>query len=166
MDENTDPIRERFIHQVGEFASSVGLNRSVGQLYALLYMSPEPMCLDDMASACAMSKANASINVRELVRWNAVRRVWVRPDRKDYYEANRDLPRIVIDRLQDGLGRRLRGLQDVVTEAAERVERMEGDQDAQRFYRERLGDVQKLQGSLQRLLGNMDKVYGVVKRFL
>lgn len=166
MDDNSDPIRERFIHQVGEFASSMGLNRSVGQLYALLYMSREPMCLDDLAGAGDMSKANASINMRELERWNAVRRVWVRGDRKDYYEANRDLPQIVISRLQDGLGRRLRGLEDVVAEATERVEQMEGDADDKRFYRERLADVDKLQGSLRRLLGNMDKVYGVVKRFL
>ena len=166
MDDNSDPIRERFIHQIGEFASSMGLNRSVGQIYALLYMSREPMCLDDLAGACDMSKANASTNVRELERWNAVRRVWVRGDRKDYYEANRDLPQIVISRLQDGLGRRLGGLEDVVAEATERVEQMEGDADDQRFYRERLAEVHKLQGSLRRLLGNMDKVYGVVKRFL
>ncbi len=73
MAAHQDPVRGRFIHQVGEFGAGLGLSRSVGQLYALLYMSAEPMCLDEMAEACRMSKASASVNVRELERWGAVR---------------------------------------------------------------------------------------------
>ena len=62
MAEDYDPIRERFIHEVGEFAGGLGLSRSAGQLYALLYMSREPKCLDEMADSCEVSKATASVN--------------------------------------------------------------------------------------------------------
>ncbi len=166
MAEQGDPIRDGFIHQVGELAGSLGLSRSVGQLYALLYMSPEPLCLDDMAEACEMSKGNASINVRELERWGAVRRVWVRGDRKDYYEANRHVPEIVMGRLKDGLGRRLGLLGGAIAEAVDRVEHMDGDPQTRDFYSERLQEVRKLHRSLQRVLDNLDRVYEVGKRFL
>jgi len=165
MAQNDDPIREQFIHQIGEFGSSMGLSRSVGQLYALLYMTPEPMCLDEMAEACEMSKGNASINVRELERWGAVRRVYVRGDRKDYYEPNRDIPEIVISRMKDGLGRRLTTLESAISEATSHLEEVDNPQQ-KKFYNQRLKEVRKLHGSLQRVVGNLDNIYKLAKRFI
>ena len=164
-DSAQDPIRERFIHEVGELAGSLGLSRSVGQLYALLYMSRDPVCLDEMAEACEMSKGNASINVRELERWGAVRRVYVRGDRKDYYEPNRDIPQIVISRMKDGLGRRLTTLESAIADATSHVEGMV-DPEQKKFYNQRLKEVRKLHGSLQRVVGNLDKIYNLAKRFI
>jgi len=165
MAHNSDHIREQFIDQVGEFAASLGLNRSVGQLYALLYMSPSPLSLDEMAEACDMSKGNASINLRELERWGAVRRVYVRGDRKDYYEPHRDVPQIVISRLREGLGRRLAALDETLEEAERQVEQMGNDAERKKFYRERLKEVRKLRSSLGRVLDNMDNIYKLAKRF-
>lgn len=166
MTQQSDPIRDGFIYHVGELAGSLGLSRSVGQLYALLYMSPRALCLDEMVEACQMSKGNASINVRELERWGAVRRVWVRGDRKDYYEANRSVPQIVMGRLKDGLGRRLGLLEGAVAEAGERVEQMEGDARTREFYKARLGEIQEIHRSLRRVLNNLDRIYELGKRFL
>ena len=165
MAHNSDHIREQFIDQVGEFAASLGLNRSVGQLYALLYMSPSPLSLDEMAEACDMSKGNASINLRELERWGAVRRVYVRGDRKDYYEPHRDVPQIVISRLREGLGRRLAALDETLEEAERQVEQMGNDAERKKFYRERLKEVRKLRRSLGRVLDNMDNIYKLARRF-
>jgi len=165
MAHDSDHIREQFIDRVGEFAASLGLNRSVGQLYALLYMSPSPLSLDEMAEACDMSKGNASINLRELERWGAVRRVYVRGDRKDYYEPHRDVPQIVISRLREGLGRRLAALDETLEEAERQVEQMGNDAERKKFYRERLKDVRKLRSSLGRVLDNMDNIYKLAKRF-
>jgi DNA-binding transcriptional regulator GbsR (MarR family) len=165
MAHDSDHIREQFIDQVGEFAASLGLNRSVGQLYALLYMSPSPLSLDEMAEACDMSKGNASINLRELERWGAVRRVYVRGDRKDYYEPHRDVPQIVISRLREGLGRRLAALDETLEEAERQVEQMGNDAERKKFYRERLKEVRKLRRSLGRVLDNMDNIYKLARRF-
>jgi DNA-binding transcriptional regulator GbsR (MarR family) len=161
-----DPIREQFINKVGEFVGELGLSRSVGQLYALLYMSPRPVCLEDMAEACGMSKASASLNIRELERWGAVRRVWVPGDRKDYYEANRAIPEIVINRLKEGLGRRLDNLERAVLEASSQVQRMNEDPETRKFYAERLREIQELHGSLRRIMNNMDKLYQLTRRFI
>jgi len=166
MAELEDGIRDRFVDEIGEFASNMGLNRSVGQLYAFLYMSAEPVCLDEMAEACAMSKGNVSLNVRELERWGAVRRVWVRGDRKDYYEANRDVPQIVMDRLRDGLGRRVSALRQALHEAEEEVQAAGQSAGTGEFYRDRLREIQQYGDFLERLLKNMDKVYAVARRFM
>ncbi len=166
MAEEYDPIRERFIHEVGEFAGSLGLSRSAGQLYALLYMSREPKCLDEMADLCEVSKATASINVRELERWGAVRRVWVRGDRKDYYEANRNVADIAVSRVKEGLGRRLETFGAALDEAERDVEQMSDNPGGRDFYRQRLKEIRKHRNSLDRLLRNIDKVYAVAKRFL
>ena len=165
MADEHDQIRGRFIHEVGEFAAGLGLNRSVGELYGLLYMSPRALCLDEMAEAAQMSKASASVNVRELERWGAVRKTWVQGDRKDYYEANRNLPEIVIGRMQDGLGRRLRGLRGAIAEAQKAVDAMPADSSEKAFYGERLAELRRLEDSVQRALNNLDKIYLMAKRF-
>ena len=162
-DEN---LTTRFVDQVGEIAGSLGVNRSVGQLYAALYMSPEPMSLDDMAEACEMSKGNVSLNIRELERWGAVRRVWVRGDRKDYYEAERDVPQIVIRRLKEGLGRRLSTLEAALDDASEHVKQMKSDAKSKAFYKERLAEIRKLNRSMRRVLNTLDRFYKMGKRFL
>jgi len=166
MTSQDDPIRDEFIHQIGELANGLGLNRSVGQLYAVLYMSPEPMCLDEMARACGMSKGNVSLNVRALERWGAVERAYVSGDRKDYYRANRDVLSIAAGRLKEGLGRRLGALDAAVAQASKKVEQMQGEPRARQHYKERLQDIRKLTRSLQRVLNNLDKVYQLVKRFM
>ena len=62
----------------------------MGQLYGLIYLSPKPLTLDDMATNLSISKGNVSINIRALERWNMVKHIWVKGDRKDYYEAETD----------------------------------------------------------------------------
>ena len=165
MTDPQDPIRERFIHEIGELAASLGLSRSVGQLYALLYMSPEPLCLDELAEVGQMSKASASVNMRELERWGAARKVWGQGDRKDYYEANRDLSEIVIRRLQDGLGRRLERFADAVDQAQNDISEMT-DPETRGFYEKRLEEIRTLHGRLDKALSSLDKIYGIARRML
>ena len=99
-------------------------------------------------------------------RWGAARRVWVPGDRKDYYEANREVAQIVIRRLRDGMGRRLGLLKAAIDEASERVGQMDQDPETAAFYRERLKEVRKLHGSLQRALDNLGRIYRLARLFL
>lgn len=82
--------RRTFIEAGGHATQSFGFGRILGQLFALLYLSPKPMCLDDIAKELGVSKASVSTTVRQLQSWSAVKRVWVKGDRKDYYEAETD----------------------------------------------------------------------------
>jgi len=82
--------RRSFIEAGGHTTQLFGLGRILGQLYALLYLSPRPLCLDEIVGELGVSKASVSTTVRQLERWTAVKRVWVRGDRRDFYEAETD----------------------------------------------------------------------------
>jgi DNA-binding transcriptional regulator GbsR (MarR family) len=88
-------VRRKFIEAGGSTTQSFGLGRILGQIYALLYLSPTPLCLDDIVRELSVSKASVSTTVRQLERWSAVKRVWVHGDRKDYYEAETDFQAIL-----------------------------------------------------------------------
>lgn len=101
------PIETEFARFAGEMAESFSFNKSLGQIYGLLYISSEPLSLSDIARELLMSKGNASLNLRVLEEWNAVRRVFVSGTRQDFYEANRDLKQIVVRRIVEGLDKRM-----------------------------------------------------------
>ena len=82
--------RRRFIEAGGHTTQLFGLGRILGQLYALLYLSPRPLCLDEIVSELGVSKASVSTTARQLEHWTAVKRVWVRGDRRDFYDAETD----------------------------------------------------------------------------
>jgi len=84
-------IRDELIFKVGQLTAELGFSKSMGQLYAALYLSEKPVSLNELAKVCRMSKGNASINLRRLEKWDAVKKVWGNGDRRDYYEANRNI---------------------------------------------------------------------------
>lgn len=95
MDNKFKIIRDDFIESAGRTTQGFGLGRIIGQIYALLYFSIDPLSLDDMADELKVSKGSISTNVRELEKWGAVRKVWIRGNRKDFYEAETDFVKIV-----------------------------------------------------------------------
>ena len=68
-----------------------GVNRSVAQIHALLYLSDAPLTAEDIAERLGMARSNVSTSLRELLGWNLIRRVHVMGDRRDYYEAEADM---------------------------------------------------------------------------
>jgi DNA-binding transcriptional regulator GbsR (MarR family) len=109
MDMTVEDIRNDFIDTSGEMAERYGLTRVAGLLKGLLLLSPGPLSLDDMAERLEVSKASVSTNIRLLERWKAVRRVFNRGDRKNYYELRGDLweieTEIVTTIMTDELGK-------------------------------------------------------------
>jgi len=101
------PLVRRLIGDAGNLSQSFGLGRAIGQIYAFLYFSPRPRNLDDLCVGLGISKGSASTCVRQLDQWGAARKVWVHGDRKDYYEANEWIGRIVRNVINDVVGRRL-----------------------------------------------------------
>jgi DNA-binding transcriptional regulator GbsR (MarR family) len=103
----TDPFLAQFIALAGDVAEMVSFNRSLGQLYGLLYIASEPLALEEIARTCRMSKGNASIHLRILEDWGAVQSTSQPGTRKDYYTANTDIKGLVARRFQEGLSKRL-----------------------------------------------------------
>ena len=109
MDMTVEDIRNDFIDTSGEMAERYGMTRVAGLLKGLLLLTPGPLSLDDMAERLEVSKAAVSTNIRLLERWKAVRRVFNRGDRKNYYELRGDLweieTEIVTTIMTDELGK-------------------------------------------------------------
>jgi DNA-binding transcriptional regulator GbsR (MarR family) len=101
------PFDKEFARFAGELAESLSFNRSIGQIFGLLYLSDTPLSLDDIALRLGMSKGNASINMRYFESWGAVKPVAVSGTRRDHYEAYRNLKELALRRLQEGVLRRL-----------------------------------------------------------
>ena len=73
------------------WARSWGVNRSVSQIHALLYLSERPLTAEDIADALGLARSNVSNSIRELMAWDLIRRVPVKGDRRDHFEAETDL---------------------------------------------------------------------------
>lgn len=127
MSENLAKARDNFVEGVGYLASTIGLSRVIGQLYAALFLSDEPLCLDDMADTLKISKGNASVNIRELEKLGVVKKVWVKGSRKDFYEAELDLEKVIKSGLLEATRSRMRIALDTVTETENIIEKSGGN---------------------------------------
>jgi len=85
------PQTERFILHFGEMGSRWGVNRTVGQIYALLFLASQPLCADDIAEALTVSRSNISMSLKELQSWRLVKTVRRVGDRRDYFETPQDV---------------------------------------------------------------------------
>jgi DNA-binding transcriptional regulator GbsR (MarR family) len=79
----------------GGICQVLGLPRSIGQIFGLLYLSTEPLSLNKMSEILGISKGSASVGTRQLVSWGAIRKVWIPGNRRDYYEVVEDLGQLV-----------------------------------------------------------------------
>src|SRR5262249_49630253 len=84
------PPIERFVLHWGDMGSHWGVNRSVAQIHALLYLADRPLTADEIAGTLGMARSNVSNSIKELQAWNLIRRVPVRNDRRDHFEAETD----------------------------------------------------------------------------
>src|SRR5438552_19202797 len=106
-----------FVDGLGAAAATSGiLSQLQGRIFALLYLQPRPIALEDIAAELEQSKSNVSVNIRGLVEWHLVRRMRVAGSRKEHYEAATDFWRV----MQEIMERRFRwNLRQVLAAAAE-----------------------------------------------
>ena len=88
---NLAPLTQRFVLHFGEMGSRWGINRTVGQIYALLYVSPRALNADDIGEALTFSRSNVSMGLKELQSWNLVRLHHLPGDRREYFQAPEDV---------------------------------------------------------------------------
>ena len=88
---NLELQTERFILHFGEMGGRWGVNRTVGQIYALLFLSPEALNAENIAETLGISRSNVSMSLRELQSWRLVRMVHKVGDRREYFESLQDV---------------------------------------------------------------------------
>src|SRR4249920_3574931 len=85
------PVQQRFILHWGEMGVRWGINRTMAQMHALLYLSPEPLHAEAIADALGVARSNVSNSLRELQNWGIVKIVHVMGDRRDHFESMKDV---------------------------------------------------------------------------
>jgi len=83
--------QQKFIQAWGDMSSSWGISKTMSQIYALLFSSPESMDTDSIMLRLDISRGNANMNLRELLDWGLVKKESKPPGRKDYYSAEKDV---------------------------------------------------------------------------
>ena len=84
-------VARKFVVHWGEMGTAWGVNRTVAQIQALLYLSGKPLPADEIAETWAVARSNVSNSIRELQAWNLVKMVHVLGDRRDHFEASTDI---------------------------------------------------------------------------
>ena len=90
-EEHVEAARSLFIRRWGEMAATWGISRTMAEIHALLLLATEPLCTDDVMDGLAVSRGSASMNLRELVNWGLIERIHRRGDRKEYFQAEKEV---------------------------------------------------------------------------
>ncbi len=141
------PVAQKFILHWGEMGTRWGVNRTVAQVHALLFLSRRPLHAEEIAKTLSVARSNVSTSLRELQAWSIVRVVHVLGDRRDHFESMKDvweMFRIILaERKRREIDPTLRVLQECVAE----LER--GGADA--YTRQRLLDMLEFLGTMNGL---------------
>jgi DNA-binding transcriptional regulator GbsR (MarR family) len=144
-----DGLRERFVLHWGEMASAWGINRTMGQIFGLLYISLEPLSMDEVMERLAISRGNASMSLRALEDWGLVQRLHYRGDRREYFRSLTDVwevfQAIVRERKRREFDPLMRSLRQFVAEA----EAAGSSDPGMALYRERVGALHGIFEQLQ-----------------
>jgi DNA-binding transcriptional regulator GbsR (MarR family) len=132
------PVQQKFILHWGKMGTQWGINRTVAQIHALLYISPTPLDAETIAEALSVARSNVSTSLWELQGWGIIRTVNVLGDRRDHYESIQDvweLFRVVLEE------RKKREIDPTLALLRECVADAEKTRDSDPHTRERLGEL-------------------------
>src|SRR5579863_6097355 len=141
------PVQQKFILHWGEMGTRWGINRTVAQIHALLFISPHPLHAEEIVETLGVARSNVSTSLKELQGWGIVKLVHVLGDKRDHFESMKDvweMFRVVLDeRKRREIDPTLAMLEDCILEAEKdkgadkhTVERLRALQD---FFRKTTG---------------------------
>lgn len=132
------PAVEKYVLHWGEMGTRWGTNRTVAQIQALLYLSPEPLRADQIVEALSVARSNVSTSIRELQGFGLVRMTHVLGDRRDYFESLHDvweLFRVIIEQ------RKQRELNPTLSMLRTAAEEVESEKDTDPVTKERIRNM-------------------------
>jgi DNA-binding transcriptional regulator GbsR (MarR family) len=132
------PVQQKFILHWGEMGTRWGINRTVAQLHALLYISPTPLHAEEIANTLKVARSNVSTSLKELQGWGIVKLVHVLGDKRDHFESMKDvweMFRVVLDE------RKKREIDPTLAVLRECIAETEKDRTSDRYTEERLREL-------------------------
>lgn len=149
MNNKLEAAQNKFLESVSRMCDAFGLNSFLAKLYAYLYLHANPTSLDEMAKALGVSKGSVSINIRELESLGAVKKIWMKGSRKDYYEAESDIKKVFTSKLRSAIQKRITEVSDMTREFNDIISSAEGEltQDEisiARGYQDRMSKINEI----------------------
>ncbi len=134
------PITLKFVLHWGEMGARWGINRTMAQIHALLFISDKPMHAEEICELLSVARSNVSTSLRELQNWQVVKITHVMGDRRDHFEATKDVFEmfriIAIERKKREVDPTLSALRDLIAEA-------DPDNKEEVYARQRLKDLEE-----------------------
>lgn len=167
MHKNLTAVNDSTVAGLGRLARFFGFSEVMGRLYGTLLMNPAPLSLDDLADTLRISKGSVSMNMRALERWGMATEVWMRGERKKYYQAESDLWQVIRNVLDSRERREVQLALQVLNESVEKLQSANDqlspeEQELAKYYLERIDDLQAFfefaQMALETVLGGQDSL--------
>jgi len=133
------PVQQKFILHWGEMGTRWGINRTVAQVHALLFINAKPLSADEIVDALSVARSNVSTSLKELQGWGIVRVVHVIGDRRDHFESMRDVWEMFRVIVEERKRREIDPTLALLRECAADVEKLNSPAD--KVSRERLGEL-------------------------
>jgi len=132
------PVQQKFVLHWGEMGTRWGINRTVAQIHALLYLSPKPLHAEEIAETLSVARSNVSTSLKELQGWGIVKLIHVLGDKRDHFESVKDvweMFRMVLDE------RKKREIDPTLGMLRECIADAEKEKQADKYTTERLREL-------------------------
>ncbi len=152
---NLTEAKQQFISNWGAYGTHWGINRTMAQIHALLMVSAKPMTQDEIMEELNISRGNVNMNIRELINWGLVDRVIVAGERKEFFEAEKDIWVVIRQIVKERKKREL----EPMLELLDKLEAVEGDRKNPevKAFVETVTGIKKLGKQADRTLDTMIK---------
>ncbi|HPN84981.1 MAG TPA: hypothetical protein PK821_06555 [Victivallales bacterium] len=153
MNDNLKNARKHLIDSTGKMVQDIGMGRIIGQVMACIYLNPAPTSLDDIAAELHLSKAAVSIATRQLDKLGVISQVWVKGDRKTYYQTSNHLAATLQKGFLDLLRKKLIMTDDILKEAEQLIEKSPSGDD-KKFMSSQIGRARKIHGKIDGIINS------------
>jgi DNA-binding transcriptional regulator GbsR (MarR family) len=168
-DTELQQTREEFITQWGALGSEWGINRTMAQIHALLMVSPEPLTTDEVMEELQISRGNAHTNLKSLIDWGLVRGVVRKGERRELFEAEKDVWKIICIVTRERRRREIEPAMQLLKKCADNTRKLKG-KDAIAFHKQvsELAEYTELASSVMKKVAESEKrrVFPWIMRFL
>ncbi len=132
------PVQQKFVLHWGEMGTRWGINRTVAQIHALLFIAPKPLPAEDISETLQVARSNVSTSLKELQGWGIIRRVHVMGDSRDHFESMKEvweMFRVVLDE------RKKREIDPTLTVLRECIIEAEKDKETDEYTEQKLREL-------------------------
>jgi DNA-binding transcriptional regulator GbsR (MarR family) len=167
--------QDLFIRRWGEMGATWGINRTMAEIHALLYITAQPLCTDDVMERLHISRGNASMSLRSLCDWGIIRRLHKRGERREYFESLHDVWEIFSIIATERKRREMDPVLETIKQCqtmldASNIGKTAAAQESVKLTRQRLGDMEEFMAVtnkvFQQFVGNAKSGLSRVVRVL